>query len=85
MFYIWTTPANLKIQLKPSMSEICNYLIANPIFFDRMRIEEKEFFFFGRENVNFRILSQEKGIMITINFERIEHTHCRVYINKANS
>ena len=32
MFYIWTTPANLKIQLKPSMSEIRNYLVANPIF-----------------------------------------------------
>ena len=32
------------------MSEIRNYLIANPIFFDRMRIEGKEFFFFGREN-----------------------------------
>ena len=31
MFYIWTTPANLKIQLKPSMSEIRNYLVANPI------------------------------------------------------
>ena len=30
--YIWTTPANLKIQLKPSMSEIRNYLVANPIF-----------------------------------------------------
>ena len=26
-----TTPANLKIQLKPSMSEIRNYLVANPI------------------------------------------------------
>ena len=24
-------PANLKIQLKPSMSEIRNYLVANPI------------------------------------------------------
>ena len=33
MFYIWTTPANLKIQLKPSMSEIRNYLVANPIVF----------------------------------------------------
>ena len=32
LFYIWTTPANLKIQLKPSMSEIRNYLVANPIF-----------------------------------------------------
>ena len=32
MFYIWTTPANLKIQLKPSMSEIRNYLVANPIY-----------------------------------------------------
>ena len=32
MFYIWTMPANLKIQLKPSMSEIRNYLVANPIF-----------------------------------------------------
>ena len=31
MFYIWTTPANLKIELKPSMSEIRNYLVANPI------------------------------------------------------
>ena len=31
MFYIWTTPANLKIQLKPSMGEIRNYLVANPI------------------------------------------------------
>ena len=28
MFYIWITPANLKIQLKPSMSEIRNYLVA---------------------------------------------------------
>ena len=26
-------PANLKIQLKPSMSEIRNYLVANPIIF----------------------------------------------------
>ena len=33
MFYIWTTPANLKIQLKPSMSEIRNDLVANPIVF----------------------------------------------------
>ena len=32
MFYIWTTPTNLKIQLKPSMNEIRNYLVANPIF-----------------------------------------------------
>ena len=32
MFYIWTMPANLKIQLKPSMNEIRNYLVANPIF-----------------------------------------------------
>ena len=32
LFYIWTTPANLKIQLKPSMSEIRNYLVANPIY-----------------------------------------------------
>ena len=31
MFYICTTSANLKIQLKPSMSEIRNYLVANPI------------------------------------------------------
>ena len=31
VFYIWTTPANLKIQLKLSMSEIRNYLVANPI------------------------------------------------------
>ena len=31
-FYIWTTPANLKIQLKPSMSEIRNYLVVNPIY-----------------------------------------------------
>ena len=31
VFYIWTTPANLKIQPKPSMSEIRNYLVANPI------------------------------------------------------
>lgn len=29
MFYIWTTPANLKIQLKPSMSEIRNYCQSN--------------------------------------------------------
>ena len=29
LFYIWT---NLKIQLKPSMSEIRNYLVANPIY-----------------------------------------------------
>ena len=33
MFYIWTTPANLKIQLKPSMSETRNYLVANLIVF----------------------------------------------------
>ena len=33
LFYFWTTPANLKIQLKPSMSEIRNYLVANPIHY----------------------------------------------------
>ena len=30
-FTFVTMPANLKIQLKPSMSEIRNYLVANPI------------------------------------------------------
>ena len=32
LFYIWITPVNLKIQLKPSMNEIRNYLVTNPIY-----------------------------------------------------
>ena len=44
MFYIWTTPANLKIQLKPSMSEIRNYLVANSIIRNGEKNMEKNQF-----------------------------------------
>ena len=44
LFYIWTTPANLKIQLKPSMNEIRNYLVANPIY---MYLDEIFLFYFS--------------------------------------
>ena len=68
MFYIWTTPANLKIQLKPSMSEIRNYLVANPIEIYMERFSFKSYFKFKGHILNLN----EKINMFTNNKSDIQ-------------